>query len=1207
MEFSVGLELALRYLASVDTDDPVSVAALAALRAQRDEAITLLGEDYRRLSHSDPRIAAVLGELMFRRYIDEPGPDRADLDAARDLLLAAARQDPVDAEVYTLTLVLEARMEIDDQPADRDAFITWASWLLDRTAADDQDEDVTDLRHGLASVLLDRAGSRAPSWTADLDTAIGQLELMLRAVGGQLRSVVLVALIHACWMRLDGDASDYALVDRMVGYGKQAWPLPDLDDEERPLCGLFLAMGIQEQLVRPGARYDAGTVDLAIDVLTEVTPRFADDADLHLTAESSLGLFLVARGEQAGSAAELAAAVPIVLAAAAALPAGDPEWAQVTQTVAVAVSILVNNGMVAAPEHAEWTIALLRAALAQPVPDPERMAMTRMVLGVMLVTHGFDRSGGDIAEGIGELVAAHEMAPAGSDVRAVAAWNLGSMLLTRYNRTGDRQDLQAARFYLDMVEHAELTWQPGIMSGLTADHAALMAAARGMAAMASVLDGDIAASDVAVDAFRQAVELLPPGHPKRARTRSDLGLALLVRGENAGGYTGGYTGGAAADFREAIEELDASAAALPSGSFMHALNRMRAGAALAVCGLAERDAPATREGIGYLVSVRTGMDLGSGAFVRITSQIGVVYAELYGQTHQDADLEAALSWLARACDEFEQHPGDPMHAGMLTRLAWLRRSAGRRSDAVRAGVAALRVRMRDVLLQTGMANTLASARAAATEATDVAIWCLDDGDPARAAEALELGRCLVLHAATSVVGLPELLTAAGRADLADEWRQAPAEPGEPWTGEQNAAGYFSSMLTGGQLVAPSDLRERTLAALGASAALLTAPSPAQIAAALTRTAGDALVYLLLAPGVRALLIPADGGAPREVPLPGAPATPLDEYVAAHADLLADPDRVEAGSRWAKALEELCSWAWPAVIGPLLATMPATPRVVLVPVGRLSLVPWHAARFRPSDAAAFRYACADAVFSYAASGRQLVEVSGRAVLARAARPVIVADPADELRYAVLESEAIRERFYPDARYLGTASSAGRAADGRGEPEEVLAEMPSAGEPGASVFHLALHAGLAPGAPGRSFLQLADGKPLTLDRILARAEGRPPQAAGGLVSVVACRSDLAATDYDEALTLATAFLAAGAATVVGARWEIRDEHTSVLMYMFHHFLLRDGLRPADALRRAQLWMLDPDRHVPEQMPDALRARVSSRLSGLIFWAGFTHQGR
>jgi hypothetical protein len=170
------------------------------------------------------------------------------------------------------------------------------------------------------------------------------------------------------------------------------------------------------------------------------------------------------------------------------------------------------------------------------------------------------------------------------------------------------------------------------------------------------------------------------------------------------------------------------------------------------------------------------------------------------------------------------------------------------------GLAALRVRVRDVLLQTGTARALASARAMAAVAAEVAEWCLDDHEPGLAVEALELGRGLVLHAATSAADLPELLSAAGRDDLAVEWRQAAAskagpttESDPPWDDDAGGAEYVTRLLADGSLVAPSDLRRRALGALASSAAageLLTPPGLADIAAALTRTDGDALVYLL---------------------------------------------------------------------------------------------------------------------------------------------------------------------------------------------------------------------------------------------------------------------------------------------------------------------------------------------------------------------------
>jgi hypothetical protein len=64
----------------------------------------------------------------------------------------------------------------------------------------------------------------------------------------------------------------------------------------------------------------------------------------------------------------------------------------------------------------------------------------------------------------------------------------------------------------------------------------------------------------------------------------------------------------------------------------------------------------------------------------------------------------------------------------------------------------------------------------------------------------------------------------------------------------------------------------------------------------------------------------------------------------------------------------------------------------------------------------------------------------------------------------------------------------------------------------------------------------------------------------------------------------------------------------MFMFHHYLA--GSPPADALRRAQLWMLDPDRMYPPVMPQALRQGLSASdvdLTDTACWAAFTHQGR
>jgi CHAT domain-containing protein len=98
------------------------------------------------------------------------------------------------------------------------------------------------------------------------------------------------------------------------------------------------------------------------------------------------------------------------------------------------------------------------------------------------------------------------------------------------------------------------------------------------------------------------------------------------------------------------------------------------------------------------------------------------------------------------------------------------------------------------------------------------------------------------------------------------------------------------------------------------------------------------------------------------------------------------------------------------------------------------------------------------------------------------------------------------------------------------------------------------------------------------------------------------------HNEAFSLSTAFLVAGADSVVGSLWPVPDEATSVLMFLTHHFLRTHGEPPAKALRRAQLWMLNPDRELPDDLPPALAAR-SRRIDphDLTAWAGFTHLGR
>lgn len=141
-----------------------------------------------------------------------------------------------------------------------------------------------------------------------------------------------------------------------------------------------------------------------------------------------------------------------------------------------------------------------------------------------------------------------------------------------------------------------------------------------------------------------------------------------------------------------------------------------------------------------------------------------------------------------------------------------------------------------------------------------------------------------------------------------------------------------------------------------------------------------------------------------------------------------------------------------------------------------------------------------------------------------------------------------------------------------------------------------------------LELADAD-LTVGAMLARSPRQQVHGrALGLVSLASCDTSVVGRDYDEALSLSTAFLAFGATSVFGSLWPVHSVATSLLMYMTHHAINVEGLGPRAALRFAQLWMLDPERRPPEGMPDILARRSRSPvLANPVSWAPFVHQGR
>jgi CHAT domain-containing protein len=96
---------------------------------------------------------------------------------------------------------------------------------------------------------------------------------------------------------------------------------------------------------------------------------------------------------------------------------------------------------------------------------------------------------------------------------------------------------------------------------------------------------------------------------------------------------------------------------------------------------------------------------------------------------------------------------------------------------------------------------------------------------------------------------------------------------------------------------------------------------------------------------------------------------------------------------------------------------------------------------------------------------------------------------------------------------------------------------------------------------------------------------------LVVLSACNTGLGKDVKGEGLVgLTRGFMYAGASSVVASLWKVDDEATAELMRYFYSYMLKDGLSPAAALRKAQVTMSQ-----------------QKRWQSPYYWSGFIIQGQ
>jgi CHAT domain-containing protein len=187
---------------------------------------------------------------------------------------------------------------------------------------------------------------------------------------------------------------------------------------------------------------------------------------------------------------------------------------------------------------------------------------------------------------------------------------------------------------------------------------------------------------------------------------------------------------------------------------------------------------------------------------------------------------------------------------------------------------------------------------------------------------------------------------------------------------------------------------------------------------------------------------------------------------------------------------------------------------------------------------------------------------------------------QLPYSRKEAEAIAT-FIPRAKLLkATGFDANRATATSGE----LARY--------RIVHFATHGLLNSEYPELSglVLSLVDQNGAAQDGFLRMHEIYNLELPADVIVLSACQTALGKEIKGEGLIgLTRGFMYAGAQRVVASLWQVDDLATAELMKRFYRGMLKDGMRPAAALRAAQIEMMK-----------------QNRWAKPYFWAAFVMQG-
>jgi hypothetical protein len=571
------------------------------------------------------------------------------------------------------------------------------------------------------------------------------------------------------------------------------------------------------------------------------------------------------------------------------------------------------------------------------------------------------------------------------------------------------------------------------------------------------------------------------------------------------------------------------------------------------------------------------------------SNLGNGLHDRYARSGQPADLEAAHSAYRGACELGLETALEPALVGARSWGNWAleRRAWEEAAEAYDYGAKAVERLLEAQLRRSAKESWLREVQGLAANAA-YALARL--GDLQRAVEVIEGGRARLLAEALERHRQDlEQLPARGQAELlaryqqaAERWAALTAEPERPSDAPRPDAATRRDALAAAR--AELDAVVEVVRQVPDYADFLRAPTFAQIQDAAREAP---LVYLIATPagGLALIVSPMAEGA-ADSRSSGAQTVWLDAltdaavrerlqgpedseelggYLGAYARRNAEPF-LDNRTHWYDTVEATTRWLWEALMGPLMEVLtPAVvtqaspvPELVLIPTGRLGLLPLHAAWTECAAALRGRRYVVDVVAPrYAPNARALSFAHALAAAPRSERLLLCVEPepVSDGRLLFAEHEALDIlRYWP----TGCTDRWHKAAT----HDELVRQLPRH-----TCLHFVGHALAGWEEPQQGGLLLASNRVLTVRELAGM------RLTLRLAILSACETGVPGTRLpDEVIGLPTALMEAGVAGVVASFWSVADDSPVRLMAHFHRLWRLEGFAPPEALRRAQIELRD-----------------------------------